>query len=221
MAARPKPVAVYLEFGKKKVFTAAFDWPGWARFGKDEESALAALADYVSRYEPVAREAGVEMPPRAGEAFRVVERLSSGVTIDFGAPDKATERDRKPVPRKEAERNAALVAAAWKVFERGAAIAPAELRKGPRGGGRDRDKMIDHVVQSEFSYARMLGVRHKPAPFTDTAAVEALRHDIIAALRQPSPARPPGSRGWPPRYLARRVAWHVLDHLWEMEDRSS
>ena len=26
-------------------------------------------------------------------------------------------------------------------------------------------------------------------------------------------------RGWPPRYAARRIAWHALDHAWEIEDR--
>src|SRR5438067_302187 len=30
---------------------------------------------------------------------------------------------------------------------------------------------------------------------------------------------PTGDRGWPVRYAARRMAWHVLDHAWEMEDR--
>jgi hypothetical protein len=31
-----------------------------------------------------------------------------------------------------------------------------------------------------------------------------------------------GSTGttWPLRYLIRRAAWHVLDHAWELEDKS-
>jgi hypothetical protein len=220
MAARPKPVAVYLELGNKKVFAGAFDWPGWARFGKDEETALGALADYVPRYAPVAEAAGVPLPATAGDAFAVVERLSGSGSTDFGAPGAVPERDREPVRRKDAERLSALVDAAWKTFERGAAKAPAELRKGPRGGGRDRDKMIDHVVQAEFSYARSIGVKHRPAPFDDTAAVAALRADILAVLREPAEGKPLGMRGWPTPYAARRIAWHVLDHLWEMEDRA-
>lgn len=28
------------------------------------------------------------------------------------------------------------------------------------------------------------------------------------------------AKGWPARYAARRIAWHVLDHAWEIEDRS-
>jgi hypothetical protein len=46
-----------------------------------------------------------------------------------------------------------------------------------------------------------------------------LRGLIAAALQDPSGlVMPP--RGWPLRYAARRFCWHVLDHLWEIEDKS-
>ena len=45
------------------------------------------------------------------------------------------------------------------------------------------------------------------------------RERILAVLRAPSDGSPPVAKGWPPRYAARRVAWHVLDHAWEMQDR--
>jgi hypothetical protein len=32
-------------------------------------------------------------------------------------------------------------------------------------------------------------------------------------------ARPAGPKDWPLRYAARRIAWHALDHAWEIEDR--
>jgi len=28
-------------------------------------------------------------------------------------------------------------------------------------------------------------------------------------------------KGWPPRYAAARIAWHALDHAWEIEDKST
>ena len=31
---------------------------------------------------------------------------------------------------------------------------------------------------------------------------------------------PAVEKGWLPRYAARRIAWHVLDHAWEIEDKS-
>ena len=96
---------------------------------------------------------------------------------------------------------------------------PAALRKGPRGGGRDRDKMLQHVLSAEAAYARKIAVKHKEPALGDTAAVRALRDDIVAVLRAARRGEPLRENGWPPRYAARRIAWHVLDHAWEMEDR--
>lgn len=215
------PVAVYLEVGKKRVFACALDWPGWCRSGRDEERALEALAAYADRYAAVAREAGVPFPPAAREAFEIVERLpgSAGYT-EFGVPGEVASSDAEPLTGEEAGRIAALVVASWAVFDRVAAAAPAELRKGPRGGGRDRDKMIDHVLGAEAAYARYLGIKRRQPSREDAPGIAGLREDIAAALRVPSDGAPLTPKGWPPRYAARRIAWHVLDHAWEMEDRS-
>ena len=212
--------AVCLESGTRRVFAAALDWPGWCRSGKDAERALESLAAAAPRYAVVAAAAGVPLPPGEAAAFEVVERLPGSTTTDFGAPDAVAARDRVPLTAADADRIAALVAASWVVLDRVVDTAPAELRKGPRGGGRDRDAIVAHVLGAEVSYARALGVRlSSPAP-TDLAAVSAERSAIIAALRA-APARGPvGAKGWPPRYAARRIAWHVLDHAWEIEDRS-
>jgi hypothetical protein len=101
-----------------------------------------------------------------------------------------------------------------------AATAPAVLRKGPRGGGRDRDKMLQHVIGSEAGYGRLLGVKHKEPVLGDTPAIAALRDDIVSVLRAARSGEPVREKGWPPRYAARRIAWHALDHAWEMQDRS-
>ncbi len=215
-----KPTAVYLESGRRRTFAGALDWPGWCRSGKGEEAALETLAVYAPRYAPVAAEAGIRFPAGAADDLEVVERLAGGATTDFGAPEAIAEADRRPLSRKEAERDAALVAASWAVFDRVVAGAPAELRKGPRGGGRDRDAIVDHVLGAEASYARTLGVRHRQPARDDKDAVAALRDAIVAALRTPSTGEPLTPKGWPPRYAARRIAWHVLDHAWEIEDKS-
>ena len=198
-------VPVYLEVGKKRVFAAAVDWPGWCRAGKDEAGALEALAAAAPRYAAVAKAAGLQLP--AAPVFEVVERLQGDATTEFGAPGKVPALDRVKLPAREGERLAALVEAGWKVLERVIANAPAELRKGPRGGGRDRDKVVEHVVGAEESYARQIGVKER-----DSAA---RRKAILVALREPAE----GTK-WPARYAARRIAWHVLDHAWEIEDRS-
>lgn len=211
---------VYLERGKKKVFACSLDWPGWCRSGKTDEVALEALGAYANRYAVVAQEGGVPFPDGTGTRLHVVETVTGNVTTDFGAPAISPDADLQPLSTIEADRLATLVAAAWPVFERVVAGAPAELRKGPRGGGRDRDKIVDHVLGAEAGYARYLGVRHKQPAADDEVAVAALRQDIVDAIRSARGPEPLKEKGWPIRYAARRIAWHVLDHAWEIEDRA-
>ena len=215
-----RPTAVVAEVGAKKVFVAAVDWPGWCRAGKTEELALEALGACAERYAEAAERAGVRFPASAAAAFEVVERVPGDATTDFGAPGKVTERDGERLTAAAARRQAALLEAAWEVFDRVAAASPQELRKGPRGGGRDRDKMIDHLLGSDAAYARKLGVKHKQPARDDSTAIKALREDILAVLSKAGDGTPPVPKGWPPRYAARRLAWHALDHAWEMQDRT-
>jgi hypothetical protein len=210
---------VYLEVGKKRVFACSVDWPGWCRSGKDEESALEALADYVPRYAVVAKQAGKRFSARAGDDLDVVERVPGSATTEFGAPGVVPALDADPLTAHAAAKLTDLVVASWAVLDRVAKKSPAELRKGPRGGGRDRDKMLQHVISAEAAYARKLVVLHKEPALGDTAAIKALRDDIVAVLRAARSGDPTSEKGWPPRYAARRIAWHVLDHAWEMEDR--
>ncbi len=220
MTAQPA-TGVILEVGRKRVFACATDWPGWCRSGRGEELALEALAAYLPRYAPVARLAGLELPSAAADAFSVVERLpgTAGYT-DFGAPGEIAQCDYDPLTAAEAGRIAALAGAAWATFDHVAAAAPASLRKGPRGGGRDRDQIIEHVIGAEAAFARKIGVRHRKPAFGDEAAIAAMRSAIAGALGRASDGTVPLPGGWPVRYAARRIAWHVLDHAWEIEDKS-
>jgi hypothetical protein len=213
-------LSVSLEVHPKRAFAWALDWPGWCRSGKTEDAAIEALGEYAQRYRPVAEQAGLKLGPRAAHQIEVVERLPGDATTAFGAPGAIGDADRRPLTARQAARLADLVEAGWAVLAEVAASAPPELRKGPRGGGRDRDKIVAHVAAAEFSYARKLEIRHKaPDPITDEAS-RALRVDVVAALRAARSGEPPGAKGWPPRYVARRMAWHALDHAWEIEDRS-
>lgn len=209
------PTRVYLEVGKRRVFASAADWPGWARSGKDEQSALDALASAAPRYAAVARAARVAFAPGAG--FTVVERLAGDATTDFGAPGAIAKAELKRLTRKEAGRLSALVSGCWTVLDRVVESAPSSLRKGPRGGGRDRDAIVAHVLGAETAYARMIGLRLKD-PAGDAAAVREHRNAIVAGIRAGTGGAV--ERRWPARYAARRIAWHATDHAWEIEDRS-
>lgn len=210
---------VYLEVGARRVFACALDWPGWCRSGRTEDEALARLAEYAPRYAVVAHKAGVDFAADAATSFEVVERRPGSATTDFGAPGAVAHADAAPASDADAARLVALVVASWAVLDGVAASAPAALAKGPRGGGRDRDKMLQHVLGAEASYARSLDVRHSEPAFDDVHAIDELREAIVAALRERLPNATVNGKGWPPRYAARRIAWHVLDHAWEMEDR--
>jgi hypothetical protein len=207
---------VYLEIGKRRVFASAADWPGWTRSGKDEKSALEALAAAAPRYAPVAKAAKIAFAP--GSGFDVVERVPGDATTDFGAPGAIAKAELKRLTKKEAGRLSALVSGSWTVLDRVVETAPESLRKGPRGGGRDRDAIVEHVLGAEVAYAWKLGLRLKQPAAGDAAAVREHRNAIVAALR--AVGKGAGDRRWPARYAARRMAWHAVDHAWEIEDRS-
>lgn len=208
------------EVGAKKTFVWAVDWPGWCRSGKGRDLALAAVLDHADRYAVVAALAGLTLGPVDRGDILTVESVEGGAATDFGVPSAITPLDRRPVTRAQGERSAGLVEAAWTRFDAVASSAPEALRKGPRGGGRDTSRVVAHVLEADRAYARELGIR-LPAPSPrDRAAVRAEREAMLDLLRQPSDGSPIAGRKWPLRYAARRIAWHALDHAWEIEDRT-
>lgn len=226
------PVDAYLEVGSKRVFAGAIDWPAWCRSGRDEDAALEALLAYGPRYERVLRGSKVAFtPPVKASTLKVVERLRGDATTDFGAPSIAPTADARAVDRRWLTRQAKILRACWAAFDDAAGSATGELAKGPRGGGRQLDGIIDHVVGAEASYVRMIGGR---APGFETQALEGPlveaaqreeRRIVLDALERAVvegiPEGPRGGKRWSAPYFVRRAAWHVLDHAWEIEDRSS
>lgn len=202
------------------MFASALDWPGWCRAARTEQLAIEALARYAERYAVVAAAARIPFPKPAAAELIVIERLPGTATTDFGAPDAHARIELEPMSRAEVERMCVLVSATWAVFDRVAAAAPAELRKGPRGGGRDRDKIVDHVLGAEAGYAPKLGLKLAQPDRGDQAAISAHREALLAAFRAGADGKPMRERGWTSRYAARRIAWHAMDHAWEIEDRT-
>jgi hypothetical protein len=217
-------IPVALEVSPKKAFATAVDWPGWSRAGRTPELALEALAAYAVRYAPVAAQAGERLALaaalKASAAFEVIEEATGDGGTAFGVPSRVSEADRRPTTSPDAERLRALMAASWSTFDRIAATAPAALRKGPRGGGRDRDKMIEHVLGADGAYAREMGLKLPEPALGDSAGILATRAAMLHILGAPSDGSPIAGRRWTVRYAAHRIAWHALDHAWEMEDRS-
>ncbi|HQT99162.1 MAG TPA: hypothetical protein PLG60_01520 [Acidimicrobiales bacterium] len=196
---------VVLEVGSKTTFAIALDWPGWCRRGRDADEALEALDNARARY---VRVVGVEGP---GERVRVIGSVTGSTTTDFGAPAMIGPWDERPLARRERERQVAVLEDCWDYFDRAFAHAPDVLTKGPRGGGRDRRAILEHTKEAERAYCAKLGQRvtiRTPWPDQRAALQQVLLHPVPSAA-------------WPVSYALRRLAWHVLDHAWEMEDRGN
>jgi len=223
-----KTIDVYLESGKKRVFAGALEWPGWCRSGKDEQSAMQALLDYAPRYAKVLRRIPLGFAsPRDVSVFRVAEQLEGDATTDFGAPGKTPKFDARPVHRRELTRMQTLLVACWKGFDAAVKAASGkELQKGPRGGGRDLDKIVQHVLEADAGYLARIGTTYKvdgkAAQSDEVARVRRAILEALSSLAGSEPVRrgPRGGIRWTPRYYVRRSAWHVLDHAWEIEDRA-
>ncbi len=228
MAASSAKTEVYLEVGKKRAFAGAVEWPGWCRSGRDEGSALQALLDYGPRYSEVVRGARLGFKPPAGaSAFAVAEGLTGDATTDFGAPGIAPSSDAHPVGDADLRRFRSVLKACWRAFDSAAAEASGtELRKGPRGGGRDLDAIVRHVLDADGAYLSRVAWKLRADDVTEPSEeLIRTRQAILDALASAArgevhPRGPRGGIRWTPRYFVRRVAWHVLDHAWEIEDRA-
>ena len=188
---------VLLETGPRWSWASALDHPGWCRRGKGEEAALEELLAYADRYAKV-------VPGFKAGKVTVVGTVEGPAAMNEWAPSATWPVEEKLPTAKQL----AALEACWAAFDRAVAHASEQLRKGPRGGGRDRDAIADHVREAERAYGRKIGVRVPPrTPWPEQRA------ELLAGLKKPEGP-------WLPRYAVRRIAWHVLDHAWEIEDKT-
>lgn len=212
---------VMLEIGPrgKRVVAVAPDWPGLERGAKSAEAALALVQEYIPRYAPVAKLAGLEAEFAATGAVEVVERYPGTGSTDFwGISFAFSDSDRQAVSSAEFERDLTLMQACWTFFDAVRSRVSAELRKGPRGGGRDRDRIVRHTLATEQDWATKLGVRSPEGALLTGDGLRAHRDAYVNAIRDFYAHGQP-ARSWPLRYLIRHTAFHTLDHAWEMEDK--
>jgi len=220
-------IAVYLEAGDKRTFAGAIEWPGWCRSGGDEQSALQALMDYGPRYQRALRAARLGFKaPQALSELKVIERLKGNTTTDFGAPAVAPAADGTRLEGAKLQRCEQILRACWRQFDEAVQAAKGRrLRTGPRGGGRELDKIVEHVIGADEAYLSALGWTFKrTSGATPGKALleirEAMLQGIAASARGEIPAKGPrGGKRWSAGYFVRRSAWHILDHAWEIEDR--
>lgn len=220
-------IEFYLEHTPKRTFAGALLWPGWSRAGKTEEQAIEALIAYGPRYKKAIGSLGRDLDlPGDRSGFELVERIPGNATTEFGAPGKVPRFDEQPAEAEEIERLNDLLAACWKALDKVARKASGkELKKGPRGGGRDLEAILAHVIEAEKSYLAAMGGRFRGPPDENfDTQTKRLRQEVAETLRSRAAGGLRDSAEkrrvlWPPRYFVRRAAWHALDHSWEIEDR--
>ena len=217
------PVRTVTEHGTKDKRSVAFalDWPGWSRGAKTAEEALATLDAYRPRYRLVAELAGMGAEFDAAGPLEVVEdRVGTGSTDFWGISFSPSSTEQDPMDEAELERKLTLLRAAWAFFDGVAARVSPELRKGPRGGGRERDAIIGHVIRVEsMDFAAGVGIVIPDGNALIPDGIPAYREAYVAAMRDYNAGKVARMRKRTLPFLIRHSAFHTLDHAWEMEDK--
>jgi len=198
------------------------DWPGWSRGAKSAELALETLESYRERYRPIADLAGLEREfDTAGPLEIIEEKVGTGSTDFWGISFSASATEPGPMTEAELERGITLLRACWAFFDDVAARVSPEMRKGPRGGGRDRDRIIRHTIRTESEdFAKQVGLRVPEGAALTPDGLRQHRADYVEAMRAYNAGevkRRMRSSTLP--FLIRHSAFHTLDHAWEMEDK--
>ncbi len=217
-------VRTVIERGPREKRSVAFspDWPGWSRGGKTPQLALETLESYRERYRPVASLAGIaDEFDLAGPLEVVEDMVGTGSTDFWGISYAPSSLERGPLEAAELERKLSLLQACWTFFDGVAARVSSEMRKGPRGGGRDRDTIIRHTIRVESEdFAKQLGLRIPERAALTPEGLRAHRRSYLAAMRAYNAGEiPRRMRSWTLPFLIRHSAYHTLDHAWEMEDK--
>jgi hypothetical protein len=218
------PVRTVVEHGTKDKRSVAFslDWPGWSRGAKTAELALETLEAYRDRYRPVATLAGMASEFEAAGKLKVVEeKVGTGSTDFWGISFSPSSAEQGPMSEAEFDRAITLLRAAWAFFDSVSARVSPEMRKGPRGGGRDRDRIISHVIRQESeAFATQVGLRVPEGAALTPAGLRKHRETYVEAMRRYNAGQiEKRMRSWTLPFLIRHSAFHTLDHAWEMEDK--
>ena len=218
------PVRTVIERGPKEKRAVAFslDWPGWSRGAKTAELALETLESYRERYRPVASLAGMARDFDAAGPIEVIEeKVGAGSTDFWGISFTPSATEHGPMEEAELERGITLLRACWAYFDGVAARVSPEMRKGPRGGGRDRDHIIRHTIRTESEdFATQVGLRIEEGEALNPDGLRQYREAYVAAMRAYNAGEVTRRmRSWTLPFLIRHTAFHTLDHAWEMEDK--
>lgn len=218
------PVRTVIERGTKGKRSVAFslDWAGWERGAKTPELALETLEAYRARYRPIAELARLIGEFDSAGGLDVVEdHVGSGSTDFWGISFAPSTLETEPMNEAALERDIALLQACWAFFDAVAARVSPEMRAGPRGGGRDRNRIVRHVIRNESEeFAKRVGLKIAEEAALTPEGLKQHRESYVEAMRAYNAGQTQKRmKNWNLPYLIRHSAFHNLDHAWEMEDK--
>ena len=171
---------------------------------------------------PIAALAGMADEFNAAGALEIVDdRVGTGSVDFWGISFSPSSIEQEPMGDAELERGITLLRACWAFFDGIAARVSPEMAKGPRGGGRDRDRIIRHTIRVESQdFAQRVGLRIPEEAVLTPDGLRRYREDYVAAMRAYNAGEvEKPMRSWNLPFLIRHSAFHTLDHAWEMEDK--
>ena len=146
---------------------------------------------------------------RSTTAVDVVEQYPGTGSTDFwGISFAFSSIDQQAMSGEALERELTLMRACWAFFDDVRSRVSAEMQRGPRGGGRDRDRIVRHMFADEQDWAKGLGVLTPDGCDADRRGVERASRRL---LQRNSGLSFPGQNG---RHMAAAVpdSAHRVSH---------
>jgi hypothetical protein len=156
------------------------------------------------------------------QALQIVEdRVGTGSTDFWGISFSPSSTEHGTLTEADLERKLTLLQACWAFFDSVAARVSPEMRKGPRGGGRDRNRIVRHTIRTESEdFAKQVGLRIPEEAALSPEGLRRHRESYLEAIRAYNAGEVERKmRSWTLPFLIRHSAFHTLDHAWEMEDK--
>jgi len=225
---QPKNVKhrVYIEKGRKSVYAASIDWPGWVAQGDSDTASLQNLYNIAERYAKVMHAAQIDYSmPISRTDLEVIEILEGGYATDLGGPRATPHFDLSPMSEKEFSAYQELMMAIWRAFDTAVLSSDGKQLNPPiKGGLIDTYAVIDHLIQNDQSDLERLGATYRLRLYSNPLdELRDIREAMLRAMTRAAfhkiPSRELLGEIWTVRSFIRKIAWHTLSHAWEIEDR--
>src|SRR4029453_3422480 len=126
----------------------------------------------------------------AGPLEIVEDKVGTGSTDFWGISFSPSATEQGPMSEAELERGITLLRACWAFFDGVAARVSPEMRKGPRGGGRDRTQIIRHTIRTESEdFAKKVGLRIPEEAALTPDGLPPHRQTNVGAMPASTPGR--------------------------------